>query len=76
MGITETTWLDAPAASKGREVRHDGNTFTIVGTTEKVDRVWWKADGVLYWVSNTLSYLLSEKEMLAVAESMLSIPGK
>ncbi len=74
MGITETTWLDAPAASKGTEIKSDGVTFTIVGTNAKVERVWWKTDGVLYWVSNTLSYLLSKAELLAVAESMISIP--
>jgi len=76
MGITETTWLDAPAASEGREVRQEGTTYTIVGTDRKVERIWWRADGVLYWVSNTLSYLLSEDEMLAVAESMIRIPGE
>lgn len=75
MGITETTWLDAPAAAKGREVRHDGMTYTIVGSKDKVERVWWKADGVLYWVSNTLFHLLSEEELLAVARSMIYIPA-
>ncbi len=74
MGIMETTWLDAPAASKGREVQSGGRTLTIVGPSEKVDRVWWKEDGVLYWVSNTLFHLLSEEELLAVAESMVTIP--
>ena len=74
MGIMETTWLDAPAASKGREVEHDGRTLTIVGPSDKVDRIWWKEDGVLYWVSNTLFHLLSEEELLAVAESMVTIP--
>ncbi len=74
MGITETTWVDAPAASKGTQVQHDGVTFTIVGTNQKVDHIWWKQDGVLYWVSNTLSYLVSKNELLAVAESMITIP--
>jgi LCP family protein required for cell wall assembly len=74
MGLMETTWLDAPAASRGREVEHDGRTLTIVGPPDKVDRVWWKEDGVLYWVSNTLFRLLSEEELLAVAESMVTIP--
>jgi LCP family protein required for cell wall assembly len=74
MGITETTWVDAPAASKGTEVKHDGVTFTIVGTNQKVDHIWWKQDGVLYWVSNTLSYLVSKNDLLAVAESMIVIP--
>lgn len=74
MGITATTWLDAPAASPGQEVEVDGVTFTIVGSSQKVDHIWWKADGVLYWVSNTLSYLLDKQEMLAVATSMMPVP--
>ncbi len=74
MGITETTWTEAPAAGKGREVERNGTVFTVVGTHGKVERVWWKADGVLYWVSNTVTYFLSEEEMLAVAESMIPIP--
>lgn len=74
MGITETTWLDAPAASDGQQVKADGVIFTIVGTSQKVDHIWWKADGVLYWVSNTLSYLLSKQEMLAIAQSMIEVP--
>lgn len=75
MGITATTWTDAPAASKGRQVEHEGTVFTVVGTHDKVERVWWKADGVLYWVSNTVTYFLDEEEMLAVAFSMIRIPS-
>ena len=74
MGITETTWTSAPAASGGQEVQHNGVIFTIVGTTQKVDHIWWKKGGTLYWVSNTLSYYLSKQEMLKVAESMIDIP--
>lgn len=74
MGIMETTWVDAPAACEGREVTRDGITYTIVGSRDKVERIWWKADGVLYWVSNTIFNLLSEDELLAVAESMIYIP--
>lgn len=74
LGVMETTWLDAPMASGGNEVLHDGVTFTVVGTSTKVDHIWWKQDGVLYWVSNTLSYLLGEDELLKVAESFVPIP--
>jgi LCP family protein required for cell wall assembly len=76
MGITETTWTGAPAASKGLEVKKDGVTYTVVGTNQKVDHIWWKQDGVLYWVSNTLTYVLSKDELLAVAESMVKITAK
>ena len=51
-------------------------TYTVVGSRDKVERIWWKADDVLYWVSNTLSHRLSESELLAVAESMIYIPAE
>jgi LCP family protein required for cell wall assembly len=74
MGIMETTWLDAPAASAGIEKYYNGTTYTIVGTSQRTDHVWWVNNGVLYWVSNTLTYYLNAKELLKVAESMLVIP--
>jgi LCP family protein required for cell wall assembly len=76
MNITETSWLDAPLASPGKEVTHDGTVFTVVFTADKVERVWWKSDGVLYWVSNTLSHMANEDELLAVAESMVVVSGQ
>jgi LCP family protein required for cell wall assembly len=74
MGIMETTWLGAPAASSGESIEHAGLTFTVVGIDEKVDRVWWVKDGVLNWVSNTLFYSLGRNELLAVAQSMITVP--
>ncbi|MBN1631870.1 MAG: LCP family protein [Thermoleophilia bacterium] len=75
MGIMQTTWLDAPAASPGREIEFNGVTFTIVGTSQSIDHVWWIQNDVLYWVSNTLSYYLSSKELMKVAASMMAIPS-
>lgn len=75
MSITETTWLEAPAAAEGRQVVYDGTVFSVVGSSQKVARVWWKTGDVLYWVSNTLSHLLSEEDMLAIARCMVRIPS-
>ena len=75
LGILETTWLEAPAASKGREVKGGDITYTVVGTSQSIDHVWWIQDNVLYWVSNTLSYYLSSTELLKVAQSMIVIPS-
>ena len=75
LGIMETSWLDAPAAGPGQKVERNGIEYTIVGTNQRVDRIWWKVDDTLYWVSNTLSYYLSKKELLNVAESMIVIPS-
>lgn len=76
MNITETTWVDAPLASPGKQVTMGGTVFTVVQVADQVERVWWKGDGVLYWVSNTLSHKASEEELLAVAESMVPISGQ
>jgi LCP family protein required for cell wall assembly len=73
LGIMETPWLEAPAASAGLEVIQAGTVYTVVGTNGKADHVWWRKNGVLYWVSNTLSYGFDKEELLAVAESMTSV---
>ncbi len=75
MGIMETPWLDAPAAGAGQEVERNGTTYTFVGTDQRTERIWWVKEDVLYWVSNTLSYVLNRTELLKVAESMIVIPS-
>jgi LCP family protein required for cell wall assembly len=75
LNVTETTWLDAPVASPGEQVTYNGTVFTVVGTMDKVERVWFKKNGVLYWVSNSLSRVASRAELLAMAESMILIPA-
>jgi hypothetical protein len=74
LGIMETTWLGAPAASDGLKVEANGITFTVVGASDKVDHVWWKEGDVLCWVSNTLSYAFDREALLATAESMTVVP--
>ena len=73
LGLMQTTFVDAPAASPGEAVEQDGTTFTIVHTGAGVDHIWWKKDGTLYWVSNTQAYLLSRADLLGVATSMASV---
>jgi LCP family protein required for cell wall assembly len=73
LGVTATAWTDAPAAGNGREMESDGVEYTIVGTSGKVDRIWWKKDGVLYFISNTLMYDVSEEDLLKMALSMAPV---
>jgi polyisoprenyl-teichoic acid--peptidoglycan teichoic acid transferase len=75
LGISETTWLDAPIASPGWKVKGPGGViYTVVGSSTKSDHVWWKQDGVLHWVTNTLVFDLRREEMLAAAMSALPVP--
>jgi LCP family protein required for cell wall assembly len=75
INVTATTWLDAPVASPGKQVTYNGTVYNVVGTADKVERVWFKSGGVLYWVSNSLSRVASQAELLAMAESMILIPA-
>jgi hypothetical protein len=76
MGLSESTWLEAPIASKGIEVKGPGGiVYTVVGTSTKADHVWWVSDGVLHWVTNTLYSDVRPEELLAVALSALPVPG-
>jgi LCP family protein required for cell wall assembly len=70
LGLMETTFVNAPAASPGEQVDASGTTFTVVTVGGQVERVWWRRGGVLYWVSNTLASALSRDQLLQVATSM------
>ena len=76
INVTATTWVDAPAASKGREIEHDGAIFTVVRNADGVERIWWKRNGMLYWVSNSLNRVASQDELLMMAQSMVSLSGE
>jgi hypothetical protein len=73
VGVGQTPWLEAPLAAPGVEVQGDGVTYTVVTSGKKTDRVWWKKDGVLHWVSNTLLADLSREQLLAVAVSAVPV---
>jgi LCP family protein required for cell wall assembly len=74
LGFSETTWLDAPIASPGRELTAGGITYTVVGAGSECDHVWWIRDGVLHWVSNTLMGELDREQLIAVAVSAVPLP--
>lgn len=74
LGIMQTTFVDAPIAAAGEQVQIKGTTYTIVSIAGATDHIWWKKDGVLYWVSNTLSHLLTRDELLRVATNMIPVP--
>jgi polyisoprenyl-teichoic acid--peptidoglycan teichoic acid transferase len=76
LGISATAWRDAPLAAPGVKVQgDDGIVYTVVGTSNKADHVWWVKNDVLYWVSNTLFAELTREQMLAIALSTVEVPA-
>lgn len=75
LGVSGSTWLDAPLASPGLQVQGDGVAYTVVGSSTKTYHVWWIRDGMLYWITNTLFADLDREQLLAVAMSMVPVPA-
>ncbi len=74
LGISESTWLEAPLASPGVRVEEAGVVYTVVGGSTRIDHVWWVQNGVLHWVTNTLFGDLGLEDLLAVAMSTVAVP--
>lgn len=73
LGVSETTWLDAPIASPGLELKVGDIAYNVVGTSTKCDHVWWVRGKVLHWVSNTLLHELTREQLITVALSTIPL---
>lgn len=70
-GIQGVNWEDPPILKSPSETRRiGGRRFMLFYEGNKLGMVAFKKDGASYWVQNTLTRLLSEKQMLAIAESL------
>ncbi len=69
-GIQGTAWKDPPILTgPAEERRRGGRTFEVFKDGDRVRLVAWRTPQGVYWVSNTLLQTLSERQMLAIAES-------
>jgi LCP family protein required for cell wall assembly len=72
--IEETTWTDPPMLSDPNDVRTiNGRAHMLFYQGQNLHRVAFKANGCLYWVTNTLDDQLSNQLMLALATSMVPV---
>ena len=54
----------------GPDAKIGGRTYLLYYEGSKLGLVAFKRDGASYWVANTLSRKLTEKQMLAIAKSL------
>jgi LCP family protein required for cell wall assembly len=72
--IEETAWTDPPMLSDPNDVRTiNGRGYMLFYQGQNLHRVAFKANGCLYWVTNTLDDQLSNQLMLALATSMAPV---
>ncbi|MGC9220695.1 MAG: LCP family protein [Solirubrobacteraceae bacterium] len=74
--VQGTTWLKAPIfEDPSQTVTVAGRTYYVYYTGQHIEMLAWFANGIGYWVHNTLTSGLSNRQMLAVAESTKPLGG-
>jgi LCP family protein required for cell wall assembly len=70
-GVQGTTWRKAPFLGRSHETkRMVGRTYQLIRDGSRLRAVAWRTPRAVYWVSNTLSLELTNKEMLGLARSL------
>jgi LCP family protein required for cell wall assembly len=73
-GVQGTTWKAAPILDNPTdEVRMRGRTYQRYFDGNRIRLIAWKTDRAAYWVANTLSQRLTNKQMMDVARSLQRI---
>lgn len=73
-GVQGTTWRNPPllaAAHQTRQIR--GRTFALYTDGGKLRLVAWRTPEAVYWVANTLSLDLTNRQMLGIAGSLREV---
>jgi hypothetical protein len=76
-GIEGTTWRAPPILDGASQtVRMAGRSYSVYYDGAHIQRVAWRAPRSVYWVSNSLSRALSNREMLGIARSLTRIAAR
>jgi polyisoprenyl-teichoic acid--peptidoglycan teichoic acid transferase len=70
-GVQGTTWLKPPLLAAAHQTKRIGSrTFDLYTDGGRLRLVAWHTPGAVYWVSNTLSLDLTNRQMLGIAGSL------
>jgi LCP family protein required for cell wall assembly len=70
-GIQGTAWKSPPILDDpSEEIPMRGRTYQVFYDGNRLRLVAWRTPRAVYWVSNSLSATLSNKQMLAIARSL------
>lgn len=76
-GIQGTTWKSPPILDGDSDkVRMRGRTYELHYDGTRLRTVAWRTSKAVYWVSNTLSLSLSNKQMRGIARSLTRVGAR
>jgi polyisoprenyl-teichoic acid--peptidoglycan teichoic acid transferase len=76
-GVQGTTWHNPPLLAAAHQTeRIGGRSFDLYTDGGKLRLVAWRTPEAVYWVSNTLSLDLTNRQMLGIAGSLTEIRAR
>ena len=76
-GVEGTSWRNPPILEGPHStVRMGGRSFDVYYDGARIRRIAWHTSRATYWVSNSLSRALSNRQMLGVARSLKRIRAR
>jgi polyisoprenyl-teichoic acid--peptidoglycan teichoic acid transferase len=69
-----TTWTNAPILSNANQtLRMGGRRYSLYFEGQRLRMVAWRDHGAAYWVTNTLQNILTNRQMIAIAQSARAV---
>jgi LCP family protein required for cell wall assembly len=76
-GVQGTTWLNPPILNKPTATKFvNGKELLLYADGGKLSLVAWRTPGGVYWVSNTLTETIPNRQLVAIAASLTRGGGK
>jgi hypothetical protein len=76
-GVQGTTWLNPPILNSPSGTRSvNGKTLLLYANGSKLSLVAWRTPHAVYWISNTLTDDISNRQMIAIAASFTRAGGR
>jgi polyisoprenyl-teichoic acid--peptidoglycan teichoic acid transferase len=76
-GVQGTTWLDPPILNKPTQTKTvNGKQLLLYADGGKLSLVAWRTANAVYWVSNTLTDNIPNRQLLGIAASLTGGGGR
>jgi LCP family protein required for cell wall assembly len=76
-GVQGTTWRNPPLLAAAHQTRRIGSrSFDLYTDGGRLRLIAWRTPQAVYWISNTLSFELSNQQMLGIAGSLTEVRSR
>ncbi|HTP18716.1 MAG TPA: LCP family protein [Solirubrobacteraceae bacterium] len=76
-GVQGTTWLNPPILSKPTQTKTvNGKQLLLFADGGKLSLVAWRTANAVYWISNTLTENIPNRQLVAIAASLTRAGGR